>query len=111
MINTVELERTTFAAQMHISRELASDFGNTPDVRIVEYAAHELAMQMRQHIPIYYELTKPRAPMGEYLFGAASQSEQTLFGMKVTIARYMPKDTIELRDKDDRIVGKIYNIG
>ena len=83
MINRVELERMTFAAQTHINRELAKD----------------------------YELAKMRQPNGDYLFAPPMQGAPTVFGMKVLIDRDMPKDTIEMRDKDDRIVGKIYNIG
>lgn len=60
--------------------------------------------------PIYYELAKMREPNGDYLF-SPSQTEQTVFGMKVIIDRDMPRDTIELRDNDDQVVGKIYNIG
>lgn len=225
-IKTTTLERMKFAAQTRLSRDLASDFGNPPDVRFVEYAAGELALQMRQYIygehldqrtvrypatwrdavkdrlyawlrydhwpwgadlmearwpvtwkvieidvtalypkismpherhsihvaqtsdtstetqrlwfdakghdlfdmlyrlyyegrmgktwhvsrPIYYQLARMRAPNGDYLFGVTSQPGQTIMGMKVIIDPTMPKDTIELRDKDDRIVGKIYNI-
>ncbi len=226
MINTVTLERMKFAAQQHISRALLDDFGNVPDVSILEdHWYGGLAIQVRQYVygehledrtvrypatwrdavrdslyawlrsghwpwgadlmearwpikwqevsidvkalypkismpqerhsihiaqmrdtsdtsqrlwfdakghdlfdtlyrlyyegrmgrtwhvnhPIYYELAKMREPSGDYLF-SPSQTEQTIFGMKVIIDRDMPKDTIELRDKDDRIVGKIYNI-
>jgi len=32
-------------------------------------------------------------------------------GMKIVVDSTLPDDTIELRDVNDRIVGKIYNIG
>lgn len=226
-VKTTTLERHKFVAQQIISRELASDFGNTPDVRFVEYAAHELALQLKQHIygeqldqrtfrypetwrdavkdrfyawlrsghwpwgadlaeriwpikwhevsidvtalypkisipserhsiqvsqmhdtsdedqrlwfnakgrdlldlmyrlysdgrrgrtwhtshPVYYELIKRRDYNNDYLFSSPTSTEKTVMGMPVKIDPTMPKDTIELRDKDDRIVGKIYNIG
>lgn len=227
MINSVQLERMTVAAQTIVNRAFADDFGNIPDVRFVEYAARELALQLRQHVygeqldqrtirypetwrdavkdrlyawlrsghwpwgadlmerrwpvkwhetnidvtafypkismpherhsirvaqmhdtsdvsqrlwfdakghdlfdtlyrlyhegrmgktwhanyPVYYEIAKMRMSNGDYLFAPPYNGEATIFGMKVIVDRDMPKDTIELRDKDDRIVGKIYNIG
>ena len=226
MINTVTLERMAFSVQQYISKDLF-DFGMQPKVQVIEYAAHQLAMQVRQYVygehldartvrypatwrdavkdrfyawlrsghwpwgadlleprypvkwqevtidvkalypkismpqehhsihiaqtsntndtsqrlwfdaegrnlldtlhrlwyegrmgktwhvnyPVFYEIAKLRTPMGEYITGVPSQADQTVFGMKVIIDRDMPKDTIELRDKDGRIVGKIYNIG
>jgi len=229
MISTTTLERMTIAVQQIISRDLAGDFGNTPNVRFVADAGHELALQLRQHVygehldqrtvrypatwrdavkdrlyawlrsghwpwgadlmerrwpvkwhevkidvtALYPKISMPnerhsiqvaqfsdtttedrrlwfdakktgmnnavyelyyhgrtgrvwhvghtayRALMdmrdgtGQYLFMPSFQlnSDPTLLGMPVKRDPIVPLDTIELRDKDDRIVGKIYNIG
>ena len=59
----------------------------------------------------YYDLCASRSPHGDMLIKPIGLHEQTLMGMNIVLDLTIPKDTIELRDKDDRIVGKIYNIG
>jgi hypothetical protein len=103
-------------AQMHDtiseSRRLWFDAKGRLELDTLYRLMYEGRMGRTWHVnhPIYYELAKMREPIGDYLF-SPSQTEQRLFGMKVIIDRDMPKDTIELRDKNDQIVGKIYNIG
>ena len=51
MINTVTLERMTFAAQQHISKSLADDFGNLPDVSVLQdHIYGGLTVQVRQFV-------------------------------------------------------------
>lgn len=229
MINSVTLERMTFAVHQYISPELAADFGNAPSVQVLEQHVYGgLVVQLRQHVyaqsldqatvrypatwrdavkdrlyswlrsghwPWAADLLEPRYPVGwqettidvkalypkiampnerhavhteqfsdtstetrrlwfdakgrdvtdilyqlyyegrtgrawaagrdayytliktargyngDYLIAPSFQSDQSLFGMKIVIDPTVPKDTIELRDVNDRIVGKIYNIG
>lgn len=59
----------------------------------------------------YYEVASLRSAGGMYLFEPDMRGDATLFGMKVTTDRTLPDDTIELRDAQGRVVGKIYNIG
>ena len=60
-----------------------------------------------------YSLRLIRDGSGMYVFSPPMQmnSEPTLIGIPIRIDPTVPSDTLELRDKDDRIVGKIYNIG
>jgi hypothetical protein len=59
----------------------------------------------------YRELVLARRPTGEPLVTPRSYRDQTLMGMKIVVDSTLPDDTIELRDVNNRIVGKIYNIG
>lgn len=47
----------------------------------------------------------------EYLFMTPWKTTEQLFDMSIVIDRTVPEDTIELRDTQDKLVGKIYNIG
>mgnify|MGYP001580415683 CR=1 FL=1 len=60
----------------------------------------------------YHELLLIRDPhvMG-YIVTPVYTDGPPMLGMPLTIDHTVPDGTIELRDKDDRIVGKIYNIG
>ncbi len=81
-------------------------------VQLRHRAAEYTALNWATSPMVYDVLCQSRFPDGRYILEPASSMEnRSLFGMKVIIDRDIPKDTIELRDKDDRIVGKIYNIG
>lgn len=59
----------------------------------------------------YYQVKHLRDGSGMPLFDLISLNEQTLIGMKIVVDPTISDDTIEFLDKDNRIVGKIYNIG
>jgi hypothetical protein len=59
----------------------------------------------------YRNVCASRYADGDTLIKPTNRHEQTLMGMRIVIDPTVPKDTIELRDDQDRIVGKIYNIG
>ena len=63
--------------------------------------------------PMAYDvLCQTRFPDGRYILEPTSSMDNLLLlGLAIVVNPNVPKDTIELRDKDDRIVGKIYNIG
>ena len=80
-------------------------------VQLRSFAARHTAINWAASPMVYDVLCQLRFPDGRYVLETASSMDnRSLFGMEVIPDRDMPKDTIELRDKDDRIVGKIYNI-
>ena len=81
-------------------------------VQLRHRAAEYTAINWAASPMVYDVLCKSRFPDGRYILEPASSMEnRSLFGLTVVINSNVSKDTIELRDKDDRIVGKIYNIG
>ena len=59
---------------------------------------------------VYSSIAMMRWPSGEPAVWLTSPSDSKLLGMKVIIDPSISPDTIELRDKDDQVVGKIVNI-